>query len=58
MRSMSMSDIVVIRRGNEKKAYYADTFGFAEAKEFFKDAPQKSKRRNELGKNRRNDHSL
>ena len=58
MRSMSMSDIVVIRRGGEKKAYYADTFGFAEAKEFFKDAPQKSKRRNELGKNRRNDHSL
>lgn len=34
MRSMSMSDIIVIRRGSEKKAYYADTFGFAEVKDF------------------------
>lgn len=48
MRSMSMSDIVLIRRGSEKKAYYADTFGFAEVKDFEqKKEPKKQKKRSE-----------
>lgn len=34
MRSMSMSDVVVLNRGGEEKAYYVDRLGFQEAKRF------------------------
>jgi len=32
--SMSVSDIVVLHKGNEDKAFYVDTFGFTEVPEF------------------------
>ena len=34
MRSMSVSDIVVLTQGGRKTAYYADTIGFKKAPEF------------------------
>ena len=34
MRSMSVSDIVVLTQGGKKTAYYADTIGFQEVPEF------------------------
>ena len=34
MRSMSVSDIVVLTQGGKKTAYYADTIGFKKAPEF------------------------
>ena len=34
MRSMSMSDVVVVDRGGERKAYYVDRVGFTEAGQF------------------------
>ena len=34
MRSMSVSDIVVLTQGGRKTAYYADTIGFKEVPEF------------------------
>ena len=42
MRSMSVSDIVVLTQGGKKTAYYADTFGFKEVPEFL-EQPQKAK---------------
>ena len=43
MRSMSMSDVVVLNRGGEEKAYYVDRFGFQEAKRFLNPPVQKRK---------------
>lgn len=34
-RSLSVSDVVVIRKDGLEKAYYCDTFGFTEVPEFF-----------------------
>ena len=34
MRSLSVSDIVVLNRGGERQAFYVDRFGFTECKEF------------------------
>lgn len=34
MRSMSVSDVVVLTQGGNKKAFYVDLFGFQEVKEF------------------------
>ena len=34
MRSLSVSDIVVLTQGGRKTAYYADTIGFKEVPEF------------------------
>ena len=34
MRSLSMSDVIVLNRGGKEKAYYVDTVGFQEAKRF------------------------
>lgn len=34
MRSMSMSDVVVVKRNGEEKAYYVDRHGFAEMNRF------------------------
>ena len=36
MRSLSVSDIVVLNRGGERQAFYVDRFGFTECKEFLK----------------------
>lgn len=36
-RSMSVSDIVVLHRNGEDKAYYCDSLGFREVPEFFND---------------------
>ena len=44
MRSMSVSDVVVLNRGGRKKAYYVDTIGFREAKQFLK-PPARNKKR-------------
>ena len=49
MRSMSMSDIVVLTQAGKKTAYYADTIGFKEVPEFLA-RPQKVKsKRKERG---------
>lgn len=49
MRSMSMSDIVVLTQAGKKTAYYADTIGFKEVPEFLSQ-PQKAKnKRKERG---------
>jgi hypothetical protein len=49
MRSMSMSDIVVLTQAGKKTAYYADTIGFKEVPEFLAQ-PQKAKnKRKERG---------
>lgn len=44
MRSMSVSDVVVLTRAGTKKAYYVDTIGFREAKQFLK-PPARNKNR-------------
>jgi len=44
MRSMSMSDVVVLNRGGAEKAYYVDRFGFEEAKKFLNPPLRKRKR--------------
>lgn len=36
MRSLSMSDVVVLRRNGKKSAFYVDTFGFEEVPQFIK----------------------
>ena len=41
---MSMSDVVVVSRGGEKKAFYVDSIGFQEAKRFL-DPPVRKKKR-------------
>lgn len=46
MHSMSMSDIVVLNRGGEKKAYYVDDFGFEETDRFLpkeRNTPKKAR---------------
>ena len=49
MRSMSVSDIVVLTQGGKKTAYYADTIGFKKAPEFLAQqrAQKKHKERGE-----------
>ena len=49
MRSMSVSDIVVLTQGGKKTAYYADTIGFKEVPEFLAQqrAQKKHKERGE-----------
>ena len=44
IRSMSVSDVVVLNRGGMKKAYYVDNVGFCEAEQFLK-PPARSKKR-------------
>ena len=43
MRSLSMSDVIVLNRGGEEKAYYVDTVGFQEAKRFLNPPIRKRK---------------
>ena len=47
MRSMSMSDVVVLTRGGKKEAYYADSFGFQEVANFTANEQKKTKKRSE-----------
>lgn len=44
IHSMSMSDVVVVNRSGEKKAFYVDSIGFQEAKRFL-DPPIRKKKR-------------
>lgn len=43
MHSLSMSDVIVLNRGGEEKAYYVDTVGFQEAKRFLNPPVRKRK---------------
>lgn len=43
MHSLSMSDVIVLNRGGEEKAYYVDTIGFQEAKRFLNPPVRKRK---------------
>jgi len=36
MRSLSESDVIVVKRGGERKAYYVDAVGFQEVPNFLK----------------------
>ena len=45
MRSMSVSDVVVVRRGGQEKAYYVNRVGFAEAERFLHPPRQHRKKR-------------
>ena len=36
MRSLSESDVIVVKRGGERKAYYVDIVGFQEVPSFLK----------------------
>ncbi len=44
IHSMSMSDVVVVNRGGEEKAFYVDSIGFQEAKRFLNPPIRKKKR--------------
>lgn len=44
MRSMSVSDVVVLERNGEEKAYYVDREGFEEAPQFLKPPVRKRRR--------------
>ena len=44
IHSMSMSDVVVLDRGGEKRAFYVDRVGFQEAKRFLEPPVRKKKR--------------
>lgn len=52
MRSMSVSDVVVLTRGGKKAAYYADTIGFQEVPEFLGQPPKAKNKRKERGEAR------
>lgn len=43
MRSLSVSDVIVMNRGGEEKAYYVDSVGFQEAKRFLNPPVRKRK---------------
>ena len=46
MRSLSESDVLIVKRGSKKKAYYVDAVGFQEVPNFLKGL-QKPKERGE-----------
>ena len=53
MRSMSMSDVVVLNRDGEAKAFYADRIGFSEVPQFFEsngDTVKQPKKKTERGR--------
>ena len=49
MRSMSVSDIVVLTQGGKKTAYYADSIGFKEVPEFLTQKHQEKNKHRERG---------
>lgn len=44
MRSMSVSDVLVIKENGRKKAYYVDSFGYQETPQFLKQLARKKER--------------
>ena len=44
MRSMSVSDVVVLTRGNKREAFYVDNIGFKRTDEFLRKKPRKIER--------------
>ena len=52
MRSMSMSDVVVVRRNGEEKAYYVDRFGFTETDRFLPPPQRQAKQQRTKKKSR------
>lgn len=40
--SLSVSDVIVLKSGGEKKAFYVDSFGFCEVKDFFAEKLERS----------------
>ena len=40
--SLSVSDVIVLKSGGDKKAFYVDSFGFCEVKDFFAEKPARS----------------
>lgn len=44
MRSMSVSDVVVLTRGNKREAFYVDNIGFKKADKFLQKKPRKIER--------------
>lgn len=40
--SLSVSDVIVLESGGDKKAFYVDSFGFCEVKDFFAEKPERS----------------
>lgn len=52
MRSLSVSDIVVLTQGGKKAAYYVDTVGFKEVPEFLTQKQQEKNRHRERGNER------
>ena len=44
MRSMSVSDVVVLNRGGEEKAFYVDRLGFEAVPQFLKPPVRKRRR--------------
>ena len=41
--SLSVSDVIVLESGSDKKAFYVDSFGFCEIKDFFTEKLERSK---------------
>lgn len=41
--SLSVSDVIVLKSGDDKKAFYVDSFGFCEVKNFFAEKLERSK---------------
>lgn len=52
MRSMSVSDVVVLTQGGKKAAYYADTIGFQKVPEFLVQPQKVKNKRKERGEAR------
>lgn len=50
MRSLSVSDIIVLNRNGKQRAYYTDTIGFAPANEFLRKTPQRKRPSQKRGK--------
>ena len=40
--SLSVSDVIVLESGGDKRAFYVDSFGFCEVKDFFAEKPARS----------------
>ncbi len=47
MHSLSVSDVIVTTRSGEKKAFYVDSIGFQEVKNFLKRKPKRKERNDE-----------
>lgn len=50
IRSMSVSDVVVLTQNGSRRAFYVDSFGFKEANEFLGKVPQRKRPSQKRGK--------